>query len=263
MCELAPGLAVGELCLTVARRLTCPSAKAWLREAFRFSWPGLCFHLSVGRVRRQPEPMGERAAAPSRPEAERLFDRPAWAGLGAGILVLGGAVASVERSGLADAVDVERLRALIEGWGALGPAVFLVGFAAGALLHLPGYLFVTAAVLVYGPMEGGALSFAAAWAYDGVTFLALRRFSGGRPRFVPPGLVDRIRRSRWWTRIHRSPLTTTAALRSALPTNLALTWVLAAGRVSPRAHLLGSAIGILPQLGVTVGVAASVVVRLE
>ena len=60
--------------------------------------------------------------------------------------------------GWTDGASVDGLRTWIAGAGPWGYVLLLVTFALGELAHIPGLVFVFAAVLAYGQLEGGALN---------------------------------------------------------------------------------------------------------
>ncbi|MGZ3441285.1 MAG: DedA family protein, partial [Polyangia bacterium] len=55
-------------------------------------------------------------------------------------------------------LSTAHIRDLVQHAGAAGVAVFIVAFAVGELLHVPGMVFVAAAVMAWGRVGGGALS---------------------------------------------------------------------------------------------------------
>ncbi|MEO1229524.1 MAG: hypothetical protein AAFZ18_11505 [Myxococcota bacterium] len=159
---------------------------------------------------------------------------------------------ALRASGALDGLGVEGLRAQVLGWGWLGPLAYGALFAVGALLHLPGYLFVTAAALAYGPVGGALLAYAAAWLYVMASGGAARHLAASmRASPAVEARMGKVRASWAWRLLHRKPVVAVAALRCALPTNLALTSALVAADISPRAFILGSTLGLLPQVLIT------------
>jgi len=89
-----------------------------------------------------------------------------------GLFVLGSA------TGWADRFTLEGVRDTIADAGAWGFAIFLAVFAIGELLHVPGFLFVAAAVLAYGRLVGGVAAYAGAIVSVVVSFAVVRGVGG-------------------------------------------------------------------------------------
>lgn len=70
------------------------------------------------------------------------------------VLLLIGAIIGVRAAGLEQYLDQERLRQLIQGYGALGPIVFMALYAITPCLFLPGLPFTIAAGILFGPVWG-------------------------------------------------------------------------------------------------------------
>lgn len=136
-------------------------------------------------------------------------------------------------------VTKDAVRELAGGPG--GRALFVVAFCLGELLHLPGLLFVAAAVLVWGPVEGGAFAFAAGLLSLSLAF-ALTRLVGGQPL----GVVQRPWVRRLLERLDRRPILTVAALRAVLAFAPPLNVALALTSLRFRDYLAGSALGLVP-----------------
>ena len=140
-------------------------------------------------------------------------------------------------------VTPDALRELAGGPG--GRALFVAAFCAGELLHLPGLLFVGAAVLAWGPVEGGLLAFGAGLLSLSLAF-ALTRLVGGQPL----GVVQRPWVRRLLEKLDRRPILTVAALRAVLAYAPPLNVALALTPMRFRDYLVGSAIGLVPPVAV-------------
>ena len=126
------------------------------------------------------------------------------------------------------------------------PFVFLYGL--GVVAHIPGSLFVGAAVLAYGPLWGGLASYAGAL-WGNVLSFGLVRMTGYRPlRSVRwPVLVALMRR------LDRQPVSAVTLIRVVFPTTAPVNYVLALSDLAWSPYVVGSMIGVLPQLIATVG----------
>ena len=157
------------------------------------------------------------------------------------LLALTAALFVVARAtGLSDRVSVEQLRAWMLASGALGVVLFAAAFSAGLLLHLPGWMFVAAAVLAYGRLRGGFLSFVSAVIAVSVTFLFVRLVGG-----EPLAAVERPLFKRVLSRLDDRPLQTVIALRILFFMTSLVNYTLGLSRLRFRDYLLGSAIGLV------------------
>lgn len=157
------------------------------------------------------------------------------------VALLATATVLARRSG----VDAERLQQELLALGALAAPVFILFFAVGELLHLPGIVFVLVARHVFGPVTGFVVGYAGAVFALAVSFgvarLLVRAARATRepwcPRWAPlRGVFERL---------ETRPVRNVAVLRLVLWLAPPLTYAVAASRVRGRDHLLGSALGIL------------------
>lgn len=155
------------------------------------------------------------------------------------VLLLAGAVFARSRG-----VDVAMLQRELLALGWLAVPAFLVAFAIGELLHLPGILFVVAARVVFGPAEGFVLGYVGALGALAVSFaMAKRLVSAARATSEPWRPKFRLLR-RAFERIESSPVRSVALLRFVFWLAPPLTYALATTRLRFRDHLAGCAIGI-------------------
>lgn len=155
----------------------------------------------------------------------------------AGLLVLGKA------TGLNAYFSADRLRAVTHGAGAWGPIIFVLAFCVGELVHVPGVVFVAAAVLAYGRTGGGALAFAGALVAVSVSFVIVRAI-GGRPLAAIRWPLAR----RVLSRLEERPVRTIVLLRLLLWMAPQLNYALALSNVRFGSYLLGTALGLVPPI---------------
>lgn len=144
-------------------------------------------------------------------------------------------------------LSVARVRELVQSAGAWGVGLFVIGFAVGELLHVPGLVFVAAAVLSWGHVAGGAIAYVGAIVSVSVSFLVVRGI-GGQP------LAEVKWRWQWmrtvFAQLEERPVATVALLRLVLWIAPALNYALALSKVRYRDYLVGSAIGLALPVGV-------------
>lgn len=151
-----------------------------------------------------------------------------------GLFVLGAA------TGWTDRFTLEGIRETIAGAGLWGFAIFIGAFAVGELLHVPGFLFVAAAVLAYGRLAGGAAAYVGAVVSVVVSFAVVRAV-GGRAL----GGLKNARVRKILDRLEERPVRVVAILRLLLWMAPPLNYALALSPVRFRDYLIGSAVGLV------------------
>lgn len=160
--------------------------------------------------------------------------------LGLLVLVLVGIVVVAKVTGLTDELSVEAVRATMESAGPWGFVAFLGVFALGELVHIPGVVFVAAAIFAYGRVVGGAAAYVGALLSVCISFWVVRGV-GGR-------LLDEVQRPffrKWLDRLERQPIRVVSVLRLIFWMAPALNFALAMSNIRFRDYLLGSIAGLL------------------
>jgi len=140
--------------------------------------------------------------------------------------------------------SIERIRETMQSAGALGFLIFVAVFAVGELLHIPGILFVVAAIGAYGRVTGGAAAYAGAVVSVCVSFFVVRGV-GGQPLVG----VTRPFFRKILDRLEEKPVRVVALLRLMLWMTPPLNYALAMSNVRFREYLIGSMIGlVIPML---------------
>lgn len=136
-------------------------------------------------------------------------------------------------------LSTAHLREVVQHAGAAGVGVFLIAFACGELLHVPGLVFVGTAVLAWGRLTGGALAYMGALVAVSLAFVIVRAVGG-----QPLGELRQPRLRAIMARLEQQPIRTVAVLRLFLWLAPALTYALALSRIRYRHYVAGSAIGL-------------------
>lgn len=169
-----------------------------------------------------------------------LMVRRIAAGLLVVALVIGAILA--RRAGVDGPMVQRELLAL----GYFAPPLFLLVFAVGELLHLPGILFVLVARLVFGPSLGFVLG------YTGALLAVTVSFTVGRQVLAAARATKEPWRPKWkllrkaFDRLEARPVQTIALLRVVLWLAPPLSYALASTGVRGRDHVVGSALGLIP-----------------
>ncbi len=162
--------------------------------------------------------------------------------------VLAAVFAGVMVSGVFDDVDPEQIRSLIQAAGPWGIVLFVALFAIGELVHIPGMVFVVAAVLAYGRTTGFFVGWLGAVVSVTVSFVLVRSFGGQALTQIKWKVVQRM-----LDRLDARPVSTVFILRSLLWVAPPLNFALAMSRIRLRDYLIGSSLGLLaPIAGVVV-----------
>ncbi len=166
-------------------------------------------------------------------------------------LLVGGATAFlVVRLELLSYLTVEGMRAAVEAYGPLGPLVFIAIFVLGFFIPGPELLFAALGAILFGRVRGFAYAYVAAMIGTTTTFLLVR--------YTAQDWVQRTLRHRFPRldalddRLARHGRLTVATLRLVFFLSPPLNWALGTMRVRVSDYVLGTAVGILPGLGLTV-----------
>ncbi|MBL8951254.1 MAG: VTT domain-containing protein [Myxococcaceae bacterium] len=159
------------------------------------------------------------------------------------LVVMASLALSAHLLGLTQGWTLGGVRSQVESAGALGVLVFFGLFAAGELVQVPGFIFVGAALLAWGPLPGFFAALTGALFSVSVSFFVVRCL-GGRPL----GELKRPFLKKLLARLEARPVLTVALLRLLLWVSPPLNYALALSPIRYSSYLLGSALGLLPPL---------------
>lgn len=145
------------------------------------------------------------------------------------------------RTSFGASLSTTRIRDLVQHAGAAGVGLFILIFAVGELLHVPGMVFVAAGVMAWGPFAGGVVSYLAALVSVSVVFVVVRTIGG-----QPLATVTQPRVRAILARLDRRPILTVALLRLVLWIAPPVNYALALSTVRYRDYAAGSALGLAP-----------------
>jgi len=120
-----------------------------------------------------------------------------------------------------------------------GMLVFVLLFALGNLVQIPGSVFLAAAVLALGEVWGGLATYVAAVVSCACTFWVIRLLGGDALRQLGGRTAQRI-----LARLDAHPVQSVALLRILLQTVPALNYALALSGMRFRSYLLGTLLGL-------------------
>lgn len=136
-------------------------------------------------------------------------------------------------------LSTARVRELVQHAGAAGIGIFLLAFAVGELLHVPGLVFVAAAVLAWGRVAGGAAAYIGALISISFSFAVVRAIGG-----QPLGELKQKWLRAMMAQLERRPIRTVALLRLVLWMAPAVNYALALSPIRYREYAVGSAVGL-------------------
>lgn len=149
---------------------------------------------------------------------------------------------------------MEALRDFARGAGAWGILGLWATFALGELLHVPGLVFVAAAVLAYDQFWGFVVAFVGAVVATCTSFLVVRTVGGRALVDIQQPLLRR-----GLARRDTHPVSTVVVLRTFFWMAPALNYALALSNVAFGPYALGSSLGlVLPLLLATAFIEALV-----
>lgn len=155
------------------------------------------------------------------------------------LLFLGLLLAVFEFSGLRDHFSLEFLRQRILDHRIGGLFIFVLVFALGNLIQIPGWVFLAAAVLALGRSWGGLATYIAASISCAVSFSIIRFIGGDALRQLDNRIATRL-----LGQLDARPVTSILLLRVLFQTLPALNYALALSGVRFRAYLLGTLLGL-------------------
>ncbi|MBC9249628.1 SNARE associated Golgi protein [Pseudomonas alcaligenes] len=154
-------------------------------------------------------------------------------------LFLGVLFAVFQLSGLRQHFSLEFLQHLLLAHRLGGLLLFILLFALGNLIQLPGWIFLAAAVLAFGKTWGGLATYLAACLSCLTTFGLIRWMGGNALRQLDNRLARHI-----LSRLDAHPLGSVILLRLLFQTVPPLNYALALSGVRWRHYLLGTLLGL-------------------
>jgi len=154
-------------------------------------------------------------------------------------LFLGVLLAIFELSGLRDHFSLEFLQRRILENKISGMLIFVLLFALGNLIQIPGLVFLAAAVLTLGKTMGGVGTYIAASISCVMTFLTIRHIGGDALRQLDNAVAARI-----FGQLDARPITSIFVLRVLFQTTPALNYALAMSGVKFRQYLAATLLGL-------------------
>jgi uncharacterized membrane protein YdjX (TVP38/TMEM64 family) len=152
-------------------------------------------------------------------------------------------VVAIRATGVMDLDEVDQVRALIQRAGIWRIPLFIVVYGIGILAHVPGSVFVGGGVLLFGPAWGLVWCYLGALLGNLISF-EIVRLMGYRPLAgVSWPVLEGL-----FSRLAERPIRAVTLIRLVFPTTAPVNYALALTDVAFGAYLVGSLVGVLPQL---------------
>lgn len=148
-------------------------------------------------------------------------------------------LAIFEISGLRSHFNLAYLHQILVDHPITGLIVFILIFAMGNLVQIPGWIFLAAAVLALGRTWGGIATYVAAIISCSVTFFSIRLIGGDALRSLKGKLATRL-----LSRLDAHPVRNIALLRMLFQTVPPLNYAFAMSGIRFRDYLAGTLLGL-------------------
>ena len=138
-----------------------------------------------------------------------------------------------------DQIGLHYIQQEIRGHSIEGLLVFILLFALGNLIHIPGWLFLAAAVVTLGKTEGGIVTYIAASISCGITFFIIRYLGKNSLQQINNELIVSMIK-----KLHSRPIVIIAVLRLLFQTMPTLNYALAMSGIPFRKYMFGTLLGL-------------------
>lgn len=142
-------------------------------------------------------------------------------------------------SGIRSGFTLTFIREQLSQHAYAGFFIFVLLFSFGNLIHIPGLVFLAAAVLTLGQVVGGLVTFLAAFVSCAVTFFLIRYLGGNALRKVNNRLMEAV-----LSRLDDHPFQSVLVARILFQTAPMLNYALALSGIKTRYYLLGNLLGL-------------------
>jgi uncharacterized membrane protein YdjX (TVP38/TMEM64 family) len=167
----------------------------------------------------------------------------------AGILLIGSAIWAYTTYDLTGLFSLDRITALVNSLGALGPMAFIGLCIAGVFLHMPEFVLIAVGGVLFGGVKGCIYGWIGALAGSTSTFLCVRYCMRDTVQKTLDGKFKRL--DALDSRLAEQGFQTVLMLRLVLFMAPPLNWLIALTRVKFSHYFAASAIGIIPGVAVT------------
>lgn len=171
--------------------------------------------------------------------------KPAWPRLLGLVAVLVTLVLVGHFSGASAYLTRDNIAHFMQSLGVWGFLLFLVAFALGELVHVPGVVFIFAALIAYGRVWGAVAGYAGALVAVTLAFFLVRIVGGRALSEIKQPLIRKALGP-----LEKHPIRTVALLRSVFWFLPAVNYALGLSPIRYRDYIIGSAIGFMVPMAI-------------
>ncbi len=144
-----------------------------------------------------------------------------------------------QATGLRSLVSPQYLQQLLQEHPWRGLALFVLFFALGNVVQVPGWIFLAAAVYAFGRTTGGVVTYVAASISCMFTYLMIRTIGGNVASTITNRYAVRL-----LAQLHAHPVRNVVILRTLFQTLPALNYALALTGIGFRKYAIGTLLGL-------------------
>lgn len=142
-------------------------------------------------------------------------------------------------SGLYNFFNIQELQLLLKTHWLISSIIFILLFIASSFIQIPGWILLVTAVLSFGKIQGGILTYIAAIISCTVVFLSISYIGKGSIKKLKFKWTDRV-----LAQLERNPIRSVIILRFVFQTAPPLNYTLALSDLKFKNYLIGTAIGL-------------------
>jgi len=155
------------------------------------------------------------------------------------LVFLAAVFAVAQASGIRSHFTLSFMREILASHPVSGIALFVCLFGLGNLMQIPGWIFLAAAVLAFGEVAGGLITYLAATVSCTATFLTVKLLGGNALQTLNNRFAQRIMQ-----RLHNHPIQSVVVLRTVFQTLPAINFALALSGISFKQYTFGTLLGL-------------------
>lgn len=142
-------------------------------------------------------------------------------------------------SGLYNFFNIQELQALLKTHWIISSIIFILLFIASSFIQIPGWILLVTAVLSFGKIQGGILTYIAAIISCSIVFLSISYIGKGSIKKLKFKWTDKV-----LAQLERHPIRSVIILRFVFQTAPPLNYTLALSDLRFKNYLIGTAIGL-------------------
>ena len=152
-------------------------------------------------------------------------------------------------TGATEKLTKDNIQKTMTAAGNWGYVIYIAVFCVGNLIHVPGLVFVTASVVVFGFLTGAIMALVGSLIACTMSFLIVRVVGGQALSAIEKPLIRKM-----LSKLEHRPVSTIAILRVFMIASPPLNYALALSEVKFRDFFVGSALGLFIPIIIVAGI---------